>query len=339
MENKYCSARMLRSKKMSRLWTATSLVGSAAVWMATAPLSPMLWAATVPVASLGKVTGVGMLAQNGTHVPLSGGVLPVANGARIETQEGSVRIDLLHGGSVTLGPYGAMILQKTETGVVAKVESGLVRFHLLAGSDVSFQTEKFQANSSGNELREGEILLGPFGNTAVFMTKGSLPVEDLATHKVTLATAGNPVDVGTGAIAKIKRTQAPAGLAEGDTELPAGAKPVYGMSGQSFGYVPSEGGFALQKGVVPPINKTFTTTDIPVDANQPEGATAGFAKNGSYQGYLYKNVWYPYGHKVVGGGLPWWVWVATLAAVGAGVGSAAAFTTSSSTAPVTPTSP
>ncbi len=332
------SVRLLRSKKLSRFWMATSVVGSAAVWMATAPLSPTLLAASVAASSVGRVTGMGVLAQNGVQLPLSGGNMPVANGARIETQEGSLRVDLLSGGSIVLGPYGSMILQKTATGIVAKVDSGIVRFRLPAGSQLTFETEKFHATSAGKELREGEILLGAYGNTAVYMTKGSLPVEDLVSHKVTLATAGNPVDVGTGAIAKIKRTQAPAGLEEGDTTLPSGAKPVYGMNGQSFGYVPQGGGFALQKGVVPPINKTFTDADIPVDANQPEGATAGFAKNGSYQGYLYKNVWYPYGHKGVAG-LPWWVWVATLAAVGAGIGSAAAFITQPSAAPVTPTHP
>ncbi|MDD4933693.1 MAG: hypothetical protein PHO89_09555 [Methylacidiphilaceae bacterium] len=338
MGNQQRSLGLLRSKKVSRLWTATSLVGGAAVWMATAPLSPMLWAASAPVPSLGRVTGMGTLAQNGVTVAMSGGALPAANGARFETEDGDLRIDLLGGGSVRLGPHGSMVLQKTEAGVVAKLESGLVRFRLPSGVKVAFQSEKFQANSTGNDLREGEILLGPFGNTAIFMSKGSLPVEDLATHKVTLATAGNPVDVGTGAIAKIKRTRMPSGLAEGDTELPAGAKPIYGMNGQSFGYVPSEGGFAYQKGVVPPIHKTFTSSEIPADAGQPEGATAGFAKNGSYQGYLYKNVWYPYGHKGVAG-LPWWVWVVTLAAVGAGVGAAAAFTSTPSAAPVTSTSP
>lgn len=308
--------------------------------MATAPLSPLLLAASVPVAALGRVTGVGVLAQNGVHVPLSGGALPAANGARLETQEGSLRIDLISGGSITLGPYGSMVLQKTAEGVVAKLESGIVRFHLPAGSAASFQAEKFQATSAGRELREGEILLGPYGNTAVFMTKGSLPVEDLATHKVTLATAGNPVDVGTGALTKIKRTQAPAGLAEGDTELPSGAKAIYGMDGRSFGYVPHEGGFVLQKGVVPAINKTFTTSDIPFDANQPEGAIPGWTKNGSYAGYLYKGVWYPYEAKRAIGGVPWWVWPATLAVVGAGIGAAAAFTTEPHRAPpVTSTSP
>ncbi|WP_020493946.1 hypothetical protein [Verrucomicrobium sp. 3C] len=335
------SVGLLRSKKLSRFWTATSLAGTAAILMATAPISPALWAASVAAASVGNVTGVGTLAQNGIHLPLRGGNMPLASGARIETQDGTARVNLLGGGSIALGPYGSMVLQKTGTGVVAKVESGIVRFRLPAGSRLVFESEKFHATSTGKELREGEILLGAYGNTAIYMTKGSLPVEDLATHKVTLATAGNPVDVGTGAVAKIKRTQAPAGLEEGDTTLPAGAKPVYGMNGQSFGYVPQEGGFALQKGVVPPINKTFTDADVPADAGQPAGATAGFAKNGSYKGYLYKNVWYPYGQKAVGGGgLPWWVWVATLAAVGAGVGAAAAFTTTPSTAvPVTSTSP
>jgi hypothetical protein len=265
--------------------------------------------------------------------------MPVASGARIETQDGSVRVNLLGGGSIVLGPYGSMILQKTGTGVVAKVESGIVRFRLPAGSRLAFESEKFHATSTGKELREGEILLGAYGNTAIYMTKGSLPVEDLASHKVTLATAGNPVDVGTGAVAKIKRTQAPAGLEEGDTSLPSGAKPIYSTNGQSFGYEPKEGGFVHQPGVVQPINKTFTDADVPADANQPEGAKGGWAKNGSYKGYLYKNVWYPYGHQGVAG-LPWWVWVATLAAVGAGVGAAAAFTTTPSTAvPVTSTSP
>ncbi|VVM06484.1 hypothetical protein [Methylacidimicrobium tartarophylax] len=330
----------LRSKKLSRFWTATSLAGTAAILMATAPLSPALWAASVAAASVGNVTGAGILAQNGIHLPLRSGNMPVANGARIETQDGSARVDLLSGGSLVLGPYGSMVLQKTGTGVVAKVESGIVHFRLPAGSRLAFESEKFHATSTGKELREGEILLGAYGNTAIYMTKGTLPVKDLASHKVTLATAGNPVDVGTGAVAKIKRTQAPAGLEEGDTTLPSGAKPIYGMNGQSLGYVPQEGGFAYQKGVVPPINKTFTTSDIPADANQPEGATAGFAKNGSYKGYLYKNVWYPYSRDKGGAGLPWWVWVATLAAVGAGVGAAAAFTTTPSTAvPVTSTSP
>lgn len=328
----------LRSKRLSRFWTATSLAGTTAILMATAPLSPALWAASRRAASVGEVVGTGILTQNGIRLPLRGGNVPVADGARIETQEGSARVALLGGGSLALGPYGSMVVQKADAGLLVRVESGIVRFRLPAGSRIVFESETFHAASAGRELREGEILLGPYGNTAVYMTKGNLPVEDLATRKVTLATAGNPVDIGTGAVAKIRRTPAPAGIEEGDTTLPAGAKPIYNMSGQAIGYVPKDGGFVLQRGVVAPIHKTFTESDIPADAGQPEGATAGFAKNGSYQGYLYKNVWYPRADPRAAG-LPWWVWPATLAVVGAGIGAAAAFTTQPSAPPVTSTTP
>ncbi|MDD2677325.1 MAG: hypothetical protein PHP75_07665 [Methylacidiphilaceae bacterium] len=246
-----------------------------------------------------------------------------------------LRVAVLDGSWVELGPYGAAVLEKTQAGLRANVESGLLRFHLPAGVPAFFQTEKMQAASEKGQIRDGEILAGPLGNTSVFMTKGNLPVEDLGTHRVSVASSANPVDLGAGT-AKIRRTPRPAGLAEGDADLPAGAKPVYGADGHALGYMPKGGGFVSSPGVVPPLSHPIAESKVP---STLPGATPVFDKHGKYLGFVKSGV---FNTKLENDPdyTPFIVVGAVLAGVGAGVGSAAAFTSTPSTAvPVTSTSP
>ncbi len=326
MDNKYRLLGLLRRRKALRNWTAIALAGGIA--LSGGASSPRVSAAQA--APLGQVRGVGTLVQNGLRVPLGGGAFPAASGARLETQGGVLRMNLLDGSWVELGPYGGAVLEKTDSGLLATVESGLLRFHLPAGVRAAFQTEKMHAVSEGGALRDGEILAGPLGNTSVFMTKGSLPVENLATHRVSVASSGSPVDLGAG-IAKIRRTPRPAGLAEGDAELPAGAKPVFGADGRSLGYIPKGGGFVSSPGVVPPLSHPIAESKVP---SMLPGATPVFDKHGNYLGFVKSGV---FNAKLVNDPdfTPFIIVGAVLAGVGAGVGSAAAFTTTPSAAPTT----
>lgn len=323
----------IRRKKWVRNWVAVALTGGVALFGGV--VSPRIWAAQA--GSLGQVRGAGTLIQNGVHVPLDGGAFPAAGRTRLETQGGMLRLNLLNGGWVELGPYGAAVLEKTQSGLLAVVESGLLRFHLPAGVHAAFQTDKMHAVAEGAQLRDGEILAGPLGNTSVFMTKGSLAVEDLGTHRVLTARSESPVDLGAGT-AKIRRTPVPAGLAEGDAELPAGAKPVFGADGRSLGYMPKGGGFVSSPGVVPPLSHPIAESKVP---SMLPGATPVFDKHGNYLGFVKSGV---FNAKLENDPdfTPFIIAGAVLAGVGAGVGSAAAFTNPGSSpapAPVTPTTP
>ncbi|QSR85465.1 hypothetical protein [Methylacidimicrobium sp. B4] len=330
MENKGRLPGLLHRRKAFRNWTAIALAGG--LGLSGGATAPRVEAAqAVP---LGQVRGVGTLVQNGLRVPLDGGAFPAASGARLETQGGALRVNLLDGSWVQLGPYGAATLEKTPSGLLATVASGLLRFHLPSGVHASFQTERMHAVSEGAQVRDGEILAGPLGSTSVFMTQGSLPVEELGTHRVSVATVASPVDLGAGA-AKIRRTPHPAGLAEGDAELPAGAKPVFGADGRSLGYIPKGGGFVSSPGVVPPLSHPIAESKIP---SMLPGATPVFDKHGNYLGFVKSGV---FNAKLENDPdfTPFIVVGAVVAGVGAGVGSAAAVIRQPSAPPVTPTSP
>ncbi|QSR88598.1 hypothetical protein IT6_09570 [Methylacidiphilum caldifontis] len=281
--------KILRSP-VYRLIVSGIIVGMPLMGPAIFPFSiTRVWAETLATQSIGMVQGTGTITQNHLDIPLSGGKFPLANGAKITTEAGVIRVLFPGRNWVQLGPYGSMMITKNQTGYVVKIEGGEVKFHLNEGSNVSFEAPTSRFLSTDQAINDGSILVTSSDIISVSMKKGEVRVEDLANKKEFLANSGNPVVLGANSL-EIIPTSSDEIVAEGSSELPSGAVPLYGADGHCVGYMTKNGGFVSAPGIVPPLSHPINQVSLSKVPKLPQGAKPLFDKHGKYMGYADKGL-------------------------------------------------
>jgi len=275
---------ILKSSMYSFMITGV-MVGMPLMSPAVGPLAvTTLWAEAISPKTLGMVQGTGIITQNHLDIPLSGGKFPLADGAKIKTEGGVIRVNFPGKNWIQLGPYGSMTIVKRANGYLVKIEGGEVKFHLNQGDIVIFEGPASMMLSEGASFKEGSILVAS-GITSVSMKKGEFKVKDLANKKEFWATSGNPVMLGAGSL-EIIPTSSDEGIAEGSSELPSGAVPLFGADGHCVGYMTKSGGFVSAPGIVPPLAHPISQNSLSKVPKLPGGAKPLFEKHGKYMGFV-----------------------------------------------------
>ncbi|TFE66570.1 hypothetical protein [Methylacidiphilum caldifontis] len=273
-----------------RLIVSGVIVGMPLMGPAIVPFSiTRVWAETLATQSIGMVQGTGTITQNHLDIPLSGGKFPLADGAKITTEAGVIRVLFPGRNWVQLGPYGSMTITRSTNGYVVKIEGGEVKFHLNQGNSVSFETPSSRVFATDQDLKDGSILVTSSNIISVSMKKGEVRVEDLANKKEFLANSGNPVVLGANSL-EIIPTSSDEIVAEGSSELPSGAVPLYGADGHCVGYMTKNGGFVSAPGIVTPLSHPISQASLSKVPNLPSGAKPLFDKHGKYMGYANKGL-------------------------------------------------
>lgn len=249
------------------------------------PLSgTRVWAQTTASKSIGIVQGTGTITQNYLDIPLSGGKFPLANGAKITTEGGVIRVNFSGKNWIQLGPYGSISISKTTNGYLVKVDGGEVKFHLNQGDLVTFEGPSSRMVATDATFKEGSVLVAS-DLTSVSMKKGEFKVEDLTNKKELLATSYNPVVLGANSLELIP-TSSDEVIAEGSSNLPSGSVPLYGADGHCVGYMPKKGGFISSPGIVPPLSHPISQVSLSKVPKLPTGYKPLFDKHGKYMGYV-----------------------------------------------------
>lgn len=221
-----------------------------------------------------------------TWLPLGSHSLPVMDGTRLRSRSGSVAIEFRDGSRVNLLPFSDATVREAGGTTEVTLLYGRLTFGLPPETRVVIDTARARLEPVRDADMVGEVFLGGEGTLGLQMTQGNLRIRQASGDKRVMVANLEPVF-----LPKRPETSEPLFTSEAPGEPPAGAKAVFGPTGESLGYLGPDAQLVVQPGYTNDLTRPFPPKLVRLAmARIPEAEQADampvFDVNGGYVGYL-----------------------------------------------------
>lgn len=248
-----------------------------------------------PSLGTARATRAAKLSIDGGKTWLAGTglALPVLHGAELRAGAGTASLDLDDGSRLNVLPFTALRFQDAGGGAEISIAYGRLTFRLPSDARVKILTPSARLEPVRGRVMAGEVFVGGGGLMGLKMTEGNLHVRSLADESRPILASLEPVFLP-------KRPATTGSFFSTDPlpPVPENAKGVFAPSGDSIGYLGSDGKLVIHPGFTNNLTRPFSPkliqlamATIPEKARNDE-AVPLFDVNGGYVGYLAGPVFY-----------------------------------------------